>query len=128
MAVGLEVRCPLLDRDLDRAALAAPIGQLIPRRQRKGLLRRIARRHLPAAAVDRRKMGFAVPIGQWFRADFGGLRTLLLDHLHSAEPFGPIHLERLVLRGMLEEHMSGAVDHGQRLFALLTLSIWARGS
>ena len=128
MAVGLEVRCPLLDRDLARAALAAPIGQLIPRRQRKGLLRRIARRHLPAAAVDRRKMGFAVPIGQWFRADFGGLRTLLLDHLHSAEPFGPIHLERLVLRSMLEEHMSGAVDHGQRLFALLTLSIWARGT
>ncbi len=128
MTVALEVRCPMLDRDLARAALAAPIGQLIPRRRRKGLLRRIARRHLPAAAVDRRKMGFAVPIGQWFRADFGGLRALLLDHLNSAEPFGPIHLERPILRGLIEEHMAGTVDHGQRLFALLTLSIWARGS
>ncbi len=76
--------------------------------------------------VDRPKMGFAVPIGQWFRADFGGLRALLLDHLHSAEPFGPIHLERSAVRRMLDEHMAGDRDHGQRLFALLTLSIWAR--
>jgi len=125
MAVALEVRCPYLDRDLARRVLSAPLGSLIPGRRRKALLRSIARKYLPAAVVDRPKMGFAVPIGQWFRADFGGLRTLLLDHLHAVEPFGPIHLERAPVRRMLLEHMSGTHDHGQRLFALLTLSIWA---
>jgi len=125
MAVALEVRCPYLDRDLVRRTLAAPMGALIPGRRRKALLRSIARKHLPAAVVDRPKMGFAVPIGQWFRADFGGLRALLLDQLHAAEPFGPIHLERRTVRRMLDEHMAGTHDHGQRLFALLTLSIWA---
>ncbi|MHC4447804.1 MAG: asparagine synthetase B family protein, partial [Planctomycetota bacterium] len=125
MAVALEVRCPYLDRDLATALLATPIDRLVPRGQRKGLLRRIARRHLPAEIVDRPKMGFAIPIGQWFRTDFGGMRTLLLDHLRSAEPFGPIHLERREVRRLIQEHMSGACDHGQRLFALLTLSIWA---
>jgi hypothetical protein len=54
-----------------------------------------------------------------------GLRTLLLDQLHSAEPFGPIHLQRRPVRRLLDEHMAGVADHGQRLFALLTLSIWA---
>ncbi|MHC4127235.1 MAG: asparagine synthase (glutamine-hydrolyzing) [Planctomycetota bacterium] len=128
MAVALEVRCPFLDRDLADVLAAAPIRRLIPGRRRKGLLRRIARAHLPASAVDRPKMGFAVPIGNWFRTDFGGLRVLLLDHLHSAEPFGPIHLDRLAIRRLLDEHMSGRRDHSHRLFCLLTLSIWARSA
>ena len=88
MAVALEVRAPFLDRDLVRAALAAPTYQLAPNGKRKGLLRAIARNHLPDAVADRAKMGFAIPIGQWFRNDFGSMRTLLLDHLRSVDPFG----------------------------------------
>lgn len=131
MACGLEVRCPFLDRDLARAALAAPIEQLMPGGQRKGLLRQIARKYLPKEIVDRPKMGFAIPIGEWFRDDNlpakgGGMKTLLLDHLNSAEPFGPIQLNRKAVQRFIDEHMSGKRDHGQRLFTLLTLSIWAR--
>jgi asparagine synthase (glutamine-hydrolysing) len=73
-------------------------------------------------------MGFAIPIGDWFRTDFGGLRGLLLDHLHSAEPFGPFQIQRSATRRLLHEHMSGHRDHGHRLFTLLTLSIWARSA
>ena len=50
---------------------------------------------------------------------------MLLDHMHSVEPFGPVQLRRAVVRRLLDEHMAGVQDHGQRLFALLTLSIWA---
>jgi asparagine synthase (glutamine-hydrolysing) len=125
MACGLEVRCPFLDRDLARAALAAPIEQLMPGGQRKGLLRQIARKYLPEEIVDRPKMGFAIPIGEWFRSDYGGMKTLLLDHLNSAEPFGPIQLNRKAVQRFIDEHMSEKRDHGQRLFTLLTLSIWA---
>jgi asparagine synthase (glutamine-hydrolysing) len=131
MACGLEVRCPFLDRDLARAALSMPIEQLMPGGQRKGLLRNIARKYLPKEIVDRPKMGFAIPIGEWFRDDDlphpgGGMKTLLLDHLNSAEPFGPIQLNRKAVQRFIDEHMSGKRDHGQRLFTLLTLSIWAR--
>jgi asparagine synthase (glutamine-hydrolysing) len=126
MAVALEVRCPYLDRDLARALLSMRVGSLVPGGRRKGLLRRIARRHLPPGAADRPKMGFAIPIGQWLRTNYGGLRTLLLDHLHSAEPFGPVRLERRAVRALIDEHLEGHCDHGHRLFALLTLSIWAR--
>jgi asparagine synthase (glutamine-hydrolysing) len=129
MACGLEVRCPFLDRDLARAARAMPIEQLMPGGQRKGLLRQIARKYLPPEVVDRPKMGFAIPIGEWFRTDYGGMKTLLLDHLNSVEPFGPIQLDRKAVKRIIDEHMAGGFrrrDHGQRLFALLTLSIWAR--
>lgn len=133
MACGLEVRCPFLDRDLAAAVLAMPVDELIPNGERKGLLRRIARKYLPKECVDRPKMGFAIPIGEWFRSDDlphkgSGMKTLLLDHLNSDEPFGPIQLNRKAVQRFIDEHMSGKRDHGQRLFTLLTLSIWARSA
>ena len=131
MAVALEVRAPFLDLQLSNAATNATLGSLMPHNQRKGLLRQVARRHLPAHIVDRPKMGFAIPIGEWFRSDYGGLRMLLLDHLHSTEPFGPpslgIDLNMAYVRRMLDEHLgtgpSGLVkrDHSQRLYMLLVL-------
>jgi asparagine synthase (glutamine-hydrolysing) len=140
MAVPLEVRSPMLQVDLARAAINAPVRDLMPRGSgmggRKGLLRQVARQHLPAEIVDRPKMGFAIPIGEWFRSDYGGLRTMLLDHLNSTEPFGPpslgIDLNMNFVRQMLDEHLgsgpSGLVkrDHSQRLYMLLVLSIWAK--
>ena len=126
MACALEVRCPFLDRALTNAVLAMPIDQLIPGGKRKGFLRNIARKYLPNKIVDRPKMGFAIPIGEWFRSDYGSMKTLLLDHLNSAEPFGPISLNHKVVQKFIDEHMAGKRDHGQRLFTLLTLSIWAR--
>ena len=108
----------------------------MPHGQRKGLLRQVARKYLPAEIVDRPKMGFAIPIGEWFRSDYGGLRTMLLDHLNSTEPFGPpslgIDLNMKFVRQMLDEHLgtgpSGQIkrDHSQRLYMLLVLSIWAK--
>ncbi len=126
MAVALDVRCPYLDRDLAAAALTSRPAQLAPRGQRQGLLRRISRRRLPPEVADRRKMGFAIPIGEWFRTDYGGLKGLLLDHLRAMEPFGPMTLDRRVIRRLIEEHLDRRRDHGHRLFTLLTLSIWAK--
>jgi asparagine synthase (glutamine-hydrolysing) len=143
MAVALEVRAPMLARPLVRAALAAPLDDLMPRGRgggRKGLLRQVARRHLPAEIVDRPKMGFAIPIGEWFRTDYGGLRTLLYDRLTAREPFGPDSLginsaiDPGFVRRMLREHDQAGSrspwpwkgrDHSQRLYVLLVLSIWA---
>lgn len=126
MAVALEVRSPFLDSNLAALVRSHAADNLIPNGERKGLLRKIARKYLPKECVDRPKMGFAIPIGEWFRNDFGGMKTLLLDHLNSAEPFGPIQLNQKAVQRFIDAHMSGKRDHGQRLFTLLTLSIWAR--
>ncbi|MBC7835368.1 MAG: hypothetical protein H7Y88_09755 [Phycisphaerales bacterium] len=138
MSCALEVRCPFLDTDLARAALSATIESLTPRAERKGLLKAVARRHFPSFIVDRRKMGFAIPIGEWFRTDFGSMRTLLLDRFRGAEPFGPpslgIDIDRSFTERLIREHDAAGGnstnpwkgrDHGQRLYALLVLSIWA---
>jgi len=140
MSVALEVRAPYLTRDLARACMDTPDATLMPHHQRKGLLRQVARKYLPADIVDRPKMGFAVPIGEWFRSDYGSMRTLLLDRLNSREPFGPDSLgigpmiNMKFVRQMLREHDDAGAksvwpwkgrDHSQRLYMLLVLSIWA---
>ncbi len=113
----------------------------MPHGQRKGLLKQVARKYLPADVVDRPKQGFAIPIGEWFRSDYGGLRQLLLDHLLSPEPFGPdsLGINSMInmnfVKQMLKEHDDAGSasiwpwkgrDHSQRLYMLLVLSIWAK--
>lgn len=130
MHVALEVRCPFLARELADAAESATIRSLKPRHQRKGLLRAVARKYLPSEIVDRPKMGFAIPVGEWFRTDFGQMKTLLLDMLHSADPFPAdvlgLELNRRFIDQMLSEHMDQRRDHSQRLYMLLVLAIWCR--
>jgi len=140
MAVGLEVRAPFLARELVDAALRTPLDALMPDGKRKGLLRQIARNHLPAHIIDRPKQGFAIPIGDWFRTDYGGMRTLLHDHLRSADPFprladAGVNVNLGFVRTMLDEHDAAGKqsitpwhgrDHSQRLYMLLVLSIWCR--
>ena len=130
MAVGLEVRSPLLSRTVVSRACATPIDALMPRGQRKGLLRSVARRYLPDSIVDRPKQGFAIPIGNWFRTDFGGMKSLLLDVLNSTDPFPEsklgISINRRAVNRMVLEHMRCKRDHSQRLYMLMVLGIWAK--
>ncbi len=130
MAVALEVRAPFLAGGVARKGINASIESLMPRGERKGLLRAVARRYLPAEVVDRPKQGFAIPIGDWFRSDYGGMKTLLMDHLDSAEPWPNIgvDLNRRFVQQMVDEHMNLRRDHSQRLYMLLVLSIWAKAA
>ncbi|MFG0241514.1 MAG: asparagine synthase (glutamine-hydrolyzing) [Phycisphaerales bacterium JB054] len=140
MLAGIEVRAPFLDRALAAAAMELGLDQLRPWGQRKGLLRALARRHLPAEIVDRPKMGFAIPIGEWFRTDYGGMRQLLYDHLESTDPFpgladAGVEINTDFVRRMLREHDAAGErsinpwhgrDHSQRLYMLVVLSIWCK--
>ena len=131
MATALEVRCPMLDSTLVRACLRASEASLMPGGERKGLLREVARRHLPAEVVDRRKQGFSIPLARWFREDFGGLGTLLGDTLGSSDPFPEnvlgFRVDRRSVRRLFDEHQGLLRDHSQGLFSLLSLAIWCRG-
>ncbi len=121
MSVALEVRCPMLDRQVVDLASHLPVGVLTPGGHLKGLLRQVASKHLPGAIVHRDKMGFAIPLGDWFRND---LRDALRNHLLRAD-----HLETLGFRlsrveKLIHDHDRRAADHTHRLFALLSLSLW----
>lgn len=129
MSAGVEVRAPLLAHPLATAALALPERVARLGRQRKGLLRALARRHLPHAAIDRRKMGFAIPLGDWLRSDHAGLGTRVRDIAASGRllPRGvDLPVKFGFIQTMIDEHMDSRRDHSQRLYMLLALDAWTR--
>jgi asparagine synthase (glutamine-hydrolysing) len=119
MAHSLELRSPFLDHDVVALGLALPDSLKVRGREGKVALRRAFADLLPAEVTTRGKTGFGVPLGRWFRSD---LRELAHDLLPSDRGwFRPEAVRRL-----LDEHTSGRVDHGHRLWCLLMLELWVR--
>jgi asparagine synthase (glutamine-hydrolysing) len=121
MAHGLEARSPFLDTALTELAGSFPDSLKLRGVETKAVLRAAFRDIVPASILRRRKMGFGVPLGAWFRSR---MRPLVEDLLVSGSSplFEEIHRHE-VLR-FVNEHMEGTRDHGQKLFCLLTLSLW----
>lgn len=120
MAHGLEVRSPFMDHELVHFAAGLTTDQLL-KGGPKRMLREAFADDLPAWVFKRKKMGFAVPIGEWFR---GPLRSMLRDHLFASDSFAKEHFQMKVVERLVEEHETQKVDHSQRLYALLMLELW----
>jgi asparagine synthase (glutamine-hydrolysing) len=123
MAHSIESRVPLLDHNVVAFAASLPHDMKIRHSERKRVLKLAAASILPAEVLGRRKQGFGVPVGEWFR---GPLKDFLADALQSARArqrgyFRPRFVDRL-----MAEHMSGRRDHTARLWALLMFELWHR--
>lgn len=123
MASSLEGRSPFLDHEVMELAARLPAAMKLKGRGGKHILQETFKELLPPENVKRRKMGFGVPVGTWFR---GPLKDLLLGSLLSEEALSRDYFRRGSLATYVNEHMEGRVDHGQRLWNLLMLEMWHR--
>jgi asparagine synthase (glutamine-hydrolysing) len=87
------------------------------------VLREAFRNLVPESIRKRRKMGFGVPLGNWFR---GRLRPVLEEELLSSGSPLFEHVNHAPVKALVDQHLSGQRDHGHKLFGLATLSIWLR--
>lgn len=125
MAHGLEVRAPLLDHEIVRFGLSLPDEYLVDARGGKRILRDLLLRYLPRELVERPKRGFSVPLAPWFRS---ALRPRI-EGLAGSEALRSIGLlDPNGVRRLADEHIAGARDHSQRLYALLVLDQWLTSS
>jgi asparagine synthase (glutamine-hydrolysing) len=76
---------------------------------------------LPPELLDRPKMGFGVPLGDWFR---GPLREMLRDHLFSASFLSRGIVSRAGLEVLMAQHDRRRHDHSAYLWLLLMLEMW----
>ncbi len=123
MAHGLETRSPLLDHVLLEWAAGIPAEVKLAGGRTKALLKRAMEPYLPREVIYRKKMGFGVPIDEWLR---GELKPLAYDTLLSPSARQRGLFQPDYVRGLLDEHCSGARDHHYRLWALLMLELWFR--
>jgi asparagine synthase (glutamine-hydrolysing) len=121
---ALEVRSPFMDHELVHFAAGLTSAQLLQGGPKR-MLREAFAADLPAWVFSRKKMGFAVPIGEWFR---GPLRDMLRDSLFAADSFAASHFRKSTLEKLVDEHEMQTADHSQRLYALLMLELWWRWS
>jgi asparagine synthase (glutamine-hydrolysing) len=123
MAASLEVRAPMLDVSVLETAWQLPDRVKLHWGQRKWILKRIAARLVPPDAIHRPKMGFAMPLRQWFRSELGVvLERLLEDSIAHRE--GWIDARRALRE--LRDHRAGACDSHTRLWLILWLELWFR--
>ena len=121
MANSLEVRCPLLDHELAELAAQIPHAWKLRHGRRKRILLDALGDRLPPQLLTRGKMGFGVPLADWFR---GELREFIWDHLCGPRFLGRGIVSPEFARQLLEEHESGRRDNNQWLWALLMLELW----
>ncbi len=121
MANSLEGRSPLLDHELVEWALRLPDRVSANHSEGKLVLKALARKHLPASVIDRPKMGFGIPINDWFA---GELQPMVRDTLLSRRARERGLFEPRAVEKMISDHASGHEVHGYRLWALLCLELW----
>ena len=124
MAHSIESRLPFLDHRLVEFVFSLPGEYKLRDGRGKALLREAVRGDVPDAILrDRPKLGFVVPIRDWFRSqpDATMLSVLLGKECRERGLFNPTALERALRR-----HMSGQVDLSNQIFRWLTLELWCR--
>jgi asparagine synthase (glutamine-hydrolysing) len=121
MQSSLEVRCPLVDHVLIEFAASIPSDLKMRGFRGKWLFRKALRDLLPHNILYRQKRGFSIPHARWLR---GELRPLLRDTLLSPRVYERGQLSRPFVEQLIEEHDTGRVDHGLRLWNLLWLELW----
>jgi len=120
MAVSLEVRAPLLDHVLMELAAKIPSSLKLRGRDGKYIFKKAVESVLPKGVTTRKKQGFAVPLGTWFR---GELRETAHDAIFSNKNDDGI-LDANSLRKIWDQHQRGDYDRSPQLWAVLMFRKW----
>lgn len=121
MAASFMLRPALLDDRLVHASLRIPSAMKVRHGQTKWVLKEVARRYLPDAIVDRPRVGFRIPLGDWFR---GPLRDEVRERLTGSGSFVSQTMDPRTVGQILARHNTGHHDESGRLWALLALDVW----
>jgi len=122
MAASLESRVPFLDHKLVEFATRLPEAMKLRGWTTKYVLRRAMRGVLPPRILTRKKMGFPVPIGGWFR---GRYRRVIEEYVLSERALGRGVFNPSYVRELAARHAAGE-NHAERLWMLVNFEIWQR--
>jgi asparagine synthase (glutamine-hydrolysing) len=123
MAASIESRVPFLDHPLVEFVARLPERVKLRGVTTKWILREAMRDRLPPEILSRKKMGFPVPVGAWFR---GPYRHLLDEYVLGERARARGLFDGEAVRSLVARHCTGGENHSERLWALVTFEMWQR--
>lgn len=119
MANSLEVRVPFLDKEVFDVAAKIPASLKTTQGTTKYILRKAAETFVPEHVLNRRKLGFPVPIRHWLKDEMNSwvktiIRESATDHLINKE---------YVLQ-LLDDHCAGKFDYSRKIWTVVIFMIW----
>ena len=123
MAHGLEARSPFMDHEIAEFAARLPVRLKVRGRSLRYIQMRLAARYLPEPLLKRPKQGFSSALPYLLKNEYHMLFHLFLRGSHLARD--GIFLQPTIDR-LLDAHMTGRADHGNRLWLLLNSEVWYR--
>lgn len=121
MANSLEVRVPLLNRDLVDFVSTLPVNLKLRGLKSKFLFKKCAEPRLPSAVVNRPKKGFNMPVATWLTTD---LREVVTDSLSETMIKKQDLFQYSYIKNLLDDHFAHRRDNRKPLWTLLVFQLW----
>jgi len=121
MSVGLEGREPLLDHRIIEFAAQLPSSFKYNNGEKKWILKQITHKYLPKKMMDRPKMGFAVPIAEWFKDE---LKQYFLIYLNKERLDKESIFKSCEIIKLRDKYLGGDKENVQRLWFILMFQMW----
>ncbi len=123
MANSLEGRSPFLDYKFIETISSFPPELKLKGKISKYILKKKLKGFLPDEILKRGKMGFGVPVGEWFKGELANyLKSIILSKRFFKRNF----FKKKYVEEIVQQHISGRVNHSSRLWTLLCFEIWCR--
>jgi len=125
MAASIEARMPFMDHHLAEYASTLPDRFRVRGRTTKWILRAAMKGLVPDEILCRPKVGFRLPVNEWFR---GPMKDYLYENLMGADSISKGFYKKAFLKKVLDEHIAGRQNNEKILWTLLNLELWLKES
>tara|TARA_R110000744_G_scaffold116011_2_gene216960 strand:+ start:8537 stop:10438 length:1902 start_codon:yes stop_codon:yes gene_type:complete len=121
MAHSLEVRAPLLDKDIIEFSATLPSDLKYNKGEKKFILKEAFKPVLPDDILYRKKMGFSVPLAAWLRSE---IKDLTEDYLFTKAQGIQQYFDMDVVKQLWQQHQDKKADHSTVLWSMLMFQMW----
>lgn len=121
MSVGLEGREPFLDHRIIEWAAQLPDELKYNKGNKKYLLKKLTHKYLPVEMMNRQKMGFGIPFGDWLK---GNLKPLLLETVNEESLSRQNVLHKKYVLRLVEDFLAGKVKDDWQVWLIFMFMLW----
>jgi len=119
MAHSLELRVPFLDKAVFEVASKIPTSLKTANGTTKYVLRKAAEGIVPEHVLNRKKLGFPVPIRHWLKAEMNEWAKTIIRESDT-----DYLLNKKYVLQLLEDHWQGKADNSRKIWTVLMFMVW----